>query len=185
MVDPVKEREYHILIIDEDENYVPIIRQGLSLWPKKNRLFFAQTTFAAHRIIRDDPPDIVFVAFKFIIDENNPFNLNTDTLLPYPVVIIIRPEEEDQATDHITSGEFDHLTRTDLMSGEIPQICDRCLRELRQITARLAIECRLAQKDEEIAGRMKNYGPSLKRYGMPILSFSRANPDSGSYLMRT
>ena len=174
MDDPVKVEEFHILVVDDDEQYTPIIRLGFSLWTKKNRLSFAQTTSAAHQIISSDPPDIVFIALHCIIDNNNPFLLDKNALLPYPVIIMVNPEEEQRAQYHLRFGEFDHLIRTDQIYREIPHICDRSLRELRQIKARLFTECKIAQKDEELSGRDEELRSQLEEILSVNISLQRS-----------
>jgi PAS domain S-box-containing protein len=151
--DPVKTRTFHILIVDDEEESIPVFRNGFSLWAKMHRLSFAQTNEDACYIVSTDPPDIIFIALKFLTKAEPLITPGEEFNLPYPIIIIVSQNEKKDAILASAYGELEILVRSDRMWSVIPHACDRCLREWRWIQLKNAGDFELERVREEISGR--------------------------------
>lgn len=151
--DSIKTRTFHILIIDDKEESISTFRKGFSLWEKKHRLSFAQTEEEARTVLFSYQPDIIFIALKFLTKTQPFITIGEDIYLPYPIIIIIQPDEKKGIIQTSAYDEFENLVRSDRMWSEIPHLCNRCIREWKLIQIKNARECELENVRKEVSNR--------------------------------
>lgn len=173
--EPINDVELHVLIILEDEPDEALIRPGFASWDKKHRLSFANSLYTAKSVISSDPPDIVFVDFILLYDGWSPFLSSDNNPRQFPVVILTSKENKQHAEHLLDLGALEYIIKSDYMFREIPQSCERCIREWRRIQLRINTELELTRKVKEMSDLNTELQTHLLEVREANLLFQRDN----------
>ena len=138
----------HILIVEDEEVHVALIRRGFGTEQEKYRLSVASTLADARRIIADDPPALAFVDWLLPDGKGAELLSGRDTAPALPIIIMTSYGTEQLAVDLMKAGALDYLVKSDVMFSEIVHIAERALRECEHITELKRAEAALHESEE-------------------------------------
>ncbi len=139
---------FHILVLEDEEAHVGLIRKGFHRSSGTYRLTFAQTLEEARIVLQQDPPDLI------VADWLLPDGKGIDILprkggeVTLPVVIMTSHGTEEIAVEMLKSGAVDYLIKSESTFRNLPRIADRALRDWKNITERKRAESVLRESNQ-------------------------------------
>ncbi|NLT21015.1 MAG: response regulator, partial [Syntrophomonadaceae bacterium] len=134
-----------VLIIEDDESHLELIRRSFDSLTTKFFLEFRSTLKSSLEYLQEQEPDIV------LCDWNLPdgkgmdiFNNNADHN-KFPIVMMTSQGNEELAVEAMKSGALDYIVKSPQAFADMPTFLRRGLREWQHILARRHAESRLRQ----------------------------------------
>ncbi|MDQ6958274.1 MAG: PAS domain S-box protein [Mariprofundaceae bacterium] len=123
-----------ILLVDDEQSHVDLIRRALIPAGKKLDLKLAGTLADARKILKKTSPDLMIA--DYLLPDGKGIELLPGDLhkLTYPVVILTSHGNELIAAAAMKAGAIDYIVKSNETFAEMPHIIKRVLREWRHIT---------------------------------------------------
>lgn len=144
----MNEKTIQILLVEDEQPHVELIRWAFEASSVDVNLTVAQTLEEAHVALADFTPDLV------IIDLLLPDGKGTD-LLPrarvgagFPCIIMTSHGDEQAAVSAMKAGAFDYVVKSQVTLSDLPHTAQRVLREWRVLTERKKAEEELRRSQE-------------------------------------
>jgi PAS domain S-box-containing protein len=149
----------HILIVEDDEAHVALIRRGFDAGQEKFRLSFAPMLTDARKIIADDSPALALVDWLLPDGKGADLLPGIDAEPTFPIIIMTSYGNEQLAVELMKAGALDYLVKSDVMFSEIVHTVEGALREWDHIVSRKSADERLRR----VNGCLLSLGPDFQR----------------------
>jgi PAS domain S-box-containing protein len=149
---------YHILILEDDDAHIELIRRGFQLAAPTYTLTFAQSVKDARAALIKNPPDLIIADWLLPDGKGIDILPRKDGQITTPLVITTSHGNEKLAVDMLKSGAIDYVVKSEFTFKYLPRIAERALKEWESIRERkraedaLRKERELAQQYLDIAG---------------------------------
>ena len=139
----------HVLLIEDDEGHVELIRRAFLKHKKESRLTITGSLADARIIIDRDLPDLI-LADWLLPDGKGIEILPTDRdAITIPVIIITSHGNEELAVEMLKAGVVDYIVKSESSFKELPHIAERALRDWGNIVQRKRAEEALRESEEK------------------------------------
>jgi len=144
----VNTRTSNILLVEDNEAHVELIRRALVSEDKKFNLTVAGTLAEARKILKKNPPDLMIV--DYLLPDGKGLELLTgnSNKATFPVAVITGHGDEKIATAAMKAGAIDYIVKSSKMFADVPHIIERFLREWQHITKRKQAEEALIKSEK-------------------------------------
>jgi PAS domain S-box-containing protein len=154
-----------ILLIEDSEVHVELIRDSLMSGGGNFCLTTARSLTEAYRVLREMTPDLAIVdlilpdgkGVALLAPEHGP--------LPFPVIIMTGNGDECEAVEAMKAGALDYLVKSSETLSAIPRIIERSLRAWQHVVERRRAERDLRESEERFRSVFTNAAA-----GMVIIS---------------
>ena len=139
-----------ILLLEDDDAHIELIRRGFSSCRDTVTLVVAMTVGAAKAEILKDPPDLILA--DWLLPDGKGAELITFThgFPGIPVVIMTSHGSEQIAVNVMKSGAIDYVVKSETTFAEMPHISTRALHQWRTQRAHALAERALHENQEEL-----------------------------------
>jgi len=137
-----------ILLVEDNEAHVELIRRALMSERKKFHLTVAGTLAEARKMLKKVQPGLMIVDYKLPDGEGIELLPGDPGKLTFPVVMLTGHGDEKVAAAAIRAGALDYIAKSDRTLADIPHIIERILREWEHITERRQAEKALQQEEQ-------------------------------------
>lgn len=143
----MEKRPIQILIVEDDDAQIELMRRSFMSSSKKINLNIAQNLQQARAVLSETNPDLVIV--DYVLPDGKGIELLHGNMeeFSFPVVIITSQGDEQIAVESFKKGAFDYIVKSNEIFAGLPNICERVLREWDK-------HIKLKQVENEL--RMKN-----------------------------
>jgi len=136
-----------ILLIEDNEAHVELIRRAFEAEGKKFNLTVAGTLAEARKNLKKATPGLMIVDYKLPDGEGIELLPGDPDKLTFPIVMLTGHGDEKVAAAAMKAGAIDYIVKTDRTLAEIPHLIERILREWGHITERSQAEAALAESE--------------------------------------
>lgn len=133
----------NILLVEDENAHVDLIRRAFANWRTPVDLHVAQSMQAAEAFLQGAQPDAAIVDWVLPDGNGSAFLLMAKTLDRFPVIIMTSFGNEDLAVELLKKGATDYIVKSPHTLRDIPQSVDRALREFEHIQQRREAEAAL------------------------------------------
>jgi len=160
-----------ILLVEDDENHVELIRRTFAAEGEKFNLTLAGTLADTRKILKKTSPDLMIA--DYLLPDGKGIELlpGDSNTLAFPVVILTSHGNEKIATAAMKAGALDYIVKSSETFADMPHIINRILREWKHITQH-------RQAEEKASGLNKILEESLNEiyiFDAETLKFIQAN----------
>ena len=149
MLESVSEKTIHILLVEDSETHVAIIREQLNSASKAMKLTVARSLAEARASLAEFIPALALTAL-FLPDGRGTELLSAEQSEAfYPTVIMTSRGDEQLAVEAMKAGALDYVVKSAATLVDITRIVERSLREWQQIVARRRAELALREREEQ------------------------------------
>jgi len=134
---------FHILLVDDEEDHVELIRRSLEAASSGSLLSVANSLAEAKVFLTDNTPDFMLIDFRLSDGEGFellPGDVEKRTM---PIVVLTGHGDEKMAAAAIKAGAMDYVVKSDDSLRDIPHIIARTMREWGHIVERRNAEAGL------------------------------------------
>ena len=177
----MKSKPEKILLVEDEEAHAELVRRAFDDYDSSAEVIVAATLKSARAILRDSPPDIVFI--DMMLPDGNGIELLSELTedTPFPAVIVTSHGNEKLAVGAMKAGALDYVVKSEAMFSTLPQIAGRVFREWTHIIEKKAAEKALAASEAKSRAMLaaipdRIYG--IRSDGL-ITFFKEAQSDSG------
>ncbi|MDD5023727.1 MAG: PAS domain-containing protein [Methanoregula sp.] len=149
-------KSYHVLVLEDDEAHIDLIRRGFQLASGMYRVTFAQTVQDARAILAQDPPDLIIADWLLPDGKGIDILPRKDGHVTMPLVIMTSHGNEKLAVDMLKSGAIDYIVKSEFMFKYLPHIAERALREWQNIAERKRVEEELRESEQRFHSLFDN-----------------------------
>lgn len=140
-----------VLLVEDDDSHAELIARAFANLPDWRRPIISRTIRDARRVLAETNVDLIVV--DFILPDGRGVELldfqGGDS--SHPIVVLTSHGDEQLAVDAMKAGAMDYVVKTDSIFRALPQICDRVLREWRNICQRKAAESALRLNEHMVS----------------------------------
>jgi PAS domain S-box-containing protein len=132
-----------ILLVDDNEDHVELIRRAFMDDGKKVSFTIANTLAKAQALVQESTPELMIVDFRLPDGEGIallPGSIEAQTI---PVIMLTGQGDENIATAAIKAGALDYIVKSSKSFLAMPRIVERTLREWEHIIERRRAEDKL------------------------------------------
>ncbi|MEI6292667.1 MAG: PAS domain S-box protein [Methanomicrobiales archaeon] len=139
-----------ILVVEDDDAHVELIRRGFSGCNDTVNLLVAMSVGAARAEIMKAPPDLVLADWLLPDGKGAELITSTHGLPEIPVVIMTSHGSEQIAVDVMKSGAIDYVVKSETTFAEMPHISTRALRQWKTMRDHALAEQALHDNQQEL-----------------------------------
>ena len=137
-----------ILLVEDDELHIELIRKTLALRMPEITLIIAKTLAEAKRLLKAQANTFNLVITDLKLSDGQGTELLLKNKNLYPVVVMTGYGDEKIAVEAIKSGALDYIVKSMETLKRIPHIVKRSLREWENITQRKQMEQALLESEQ-------------------------------------
>jgi PAS domain S-box-containing protein len=141
---------YHVLVLEDDDAHIELIRRGFQLAAPTYTLTFAQSVKDARAALLKNPPDLIIADWLLPDGKGIDILPRKDGQITTPLVITTSHGNEKLAVDMLKSGAIDYVVKSEFTFKYLPRIAERALKEWESIRERKRAEEAL-RKERELA----------------------------------
>jgi len=134
------EHQVHLLLVEDDQDHVELIRRAFQFQGKPVNLSVAGNLLEAQAYLANHIPDLVIADLHISGGKGTDLLAAPDEAGTYPLVIMTSQGDEQMAVDAMKSGALDYVVKTEETLAEMPGLVDRILREWKTILMRREAE---------------------------------------------
>ncbi len=149
-------KSYHVLVLEDDEAHIELIRRGFQLASGTYRVTFAQTVQDARAVLAQEPPDLIIADWLLPDGKGIDILPRKDGHVTIPLVIMTSHGNEKLAVDMLKSGAIDYIVKSEFMFKYLPHIAERALREWQNIAERKRVEEELRESEQRFHSLFDN-----------------------------
>ena len=149
-------KSYHVLVLEDDEAHIELIRRGFQLASGTYRVTFAQTVQDARVVLAQEPPDLIIADWLLPDGKGIDILPRKDGHVTIPLVIMTSHGNEKLAVDMLKSGAIDYIVKSEFMFKYLPHIAERALREWQSIAERKRVEEDLRESEQRFHSLFDN-----------------------------
>jgi PAS domain S-box-containing protein len=131
----------HILLVDDEEDHVELIRRALNASALEMELSVADSLAEARQLLSDNTSDFMIVDFRLPDGEGVALLPGSSEKRTIPIIVLTGHGDEKVAAAAIKAGAMDYIVKSDESLANISHSINRVLREWNHIT-----ECKLARE---------------------------------------
>lgn len=141
MTEPVGEGAPRVMVVEDDEGHVALIRRALRGHPYDVRFVSTLAEAEAQRA------EVQLVVVDWRLPDGHGTDLLADDHRPLPVVIMTSHGDEHVAVEAMKKGALDYVVKSDAMLTEFDRVIERSLRAWRNIDQRHQAELALSTSE--------------------------------------
>ncbi|MCX6690903.1 MAG: response regulator [Methanoregula sp.] len=131
---------YHVLVLEDDDAHIELIRRGFQLAAPNYTLTFAQSVKDARAALLKNPPDLIIADWLLPDGKGIDILPRKDGQITTPLVITTSHGNEKLAVDMLKSGAIDYVVKSEFTFKYLPRIAERALKEWESIRERKQAE---------------------------------------------
>ena len=131
---------YHVLVLEDDDAHIELIRRGFQLAAPTYTLTFAQSVKDARAALLKNPPDLIIADWLLPDGKGIDILPRKDGQITTPLVITTSHGNEKLAVDMLKSGAIDYVVKSEFTFKYLPRIAERALKEWESIRERKQAE---------------------------------------------
>lgn len=139
----MKARLSRILLVEDEEAHVELIRRAFESGSMPAELSAASTVLEAKARLADFVPDLLIADLLLPDGRGTELIRQADGRPHVPVVIMTAQGDEKAAVEVIKAGALDYVVKSEATLGDMPHIAQRALREWGHVVQRKRAEKRL------------------------------------------
>lgn len=143
----MKERDIAILLVDDEDAHVELIRRAFERYNGRFRLQVASNLVAARAYQSENPPDLAIVDLLLPDGKGTELLSVGDYLSRFPIVIMTSHGNERIAVEAVKAGALDYVVKSPTVLTDLPHIAERALREWTNLIERQRTEEALYQSE--------------------------------------
>ncbi len=136
----MNEMKINILFVENDKDYAHLIFQSFEPFQQRMRVTFASNLHEARISVLGSIPDLIIT--NYVLPDGKGSELLSTNMEEPPYFILIMGDyrEKDIADKSIKAGAFDFIVKTEEAIKNMPNICERILREWRLVSKSKKLE---------------------------------------------
>ncbi|MGI5879070.1 MAG: HD domain-containing phosphohydrolase [Syntrophomonadaceae bacterium] len=138
-------RPLTVLIIEDDESHLELIRRAFDSLSTKFLLEYRSTLKASLEYLQKQEPDIVLCDWNLPDGKGMDIFHHNNNQVNFPVVMMTSQGNEELAVEVMKKGALDYIVKSPQAFADMPNFLRRGLREWQHILARRHAESRLRQ----------------------------------------
>jgi len=149
-----------ILLVEDDEGHIELIRRAFKPKGKKFNLTVAGTLAEARKILKKTSPALIIA--DYLLPDGKGIKLlpGDPDKLTFPIVILTAHGDEKVAAATIKAGAIDYLVKSDKTFADMPHIIERILLEWQHIAECRQMEKRLEESEAKYQD-MYDHAPDM------------------------
>jgi len=136
-----------ILVVEDNESHVELIRRALVPKGKQFNLAIAGTLAEARKKLAHASPDLLIVDYQLPDGKGIELLPGNPNQLSFPVVMMTGHGDEKIATAAMKAGAIDYIVKSDKTLADMPYVIERILQEWQRNIERKLAESRLAKTE--------------------------------------
>jgi len=153
-----------ILVVEDDDAHVELIRRGFSGCNDTVNLLVAMSVGAARAEIMNITPDLILADWLLPDGKGAELIVSRQGLPEIPVVIMTSHGSEQIAVDVMKSGAIDYVVKSETTFAEMPHISTRALRQWKTMRDHALAEQALHENQEELELALNAAGAGVWSY---------------------
>jgi len=141
--DPVR-----ILLVEDTEAHVGLIRHALRSSPLPIDLSFAETLQEARMQLAQSTPDVMILDLQLPDGRGMDLFPSDGTQLPFPIIVTTAHGEQRVAVEAMKAGAMDYVVKSHATLAEMPLVVKRTLQQWRHIAERQRAEAALRESEQ-------------------------------------
>lgn len=142
------EKRINILIVEDSETAIAMIRESLQTAGSSLRLNFVKSLGEARQWLDNNTPDLAIVDLMLPDGKGTSLICTDRDQAPFPAIVLTGAGNEVEAVEAIKNGALDYLVKTPDVLADLPRVVDRCLREWGHIIRHRLAEDALRESEE-------------------------------------
>jgi PAS domain S-box-containing protein len=141
------EHTEHILVVEDEEAHVELIRRAFEGHTRRFRLSVAGTLEAARTALVDARPDLIIA--DWLLPDGRGMELlpAVNGRHAVPVVVMTSHGNEQVAVEAMKAGALDYVVKSAMTFADMPHVAERALREWRHMVERRRAETALRESE--------------------------------------
>jgi len=139
-----------ILLIEDNEAHVELIRRALIPEGKKFHLTVSDSLAGARKMLKEFSPNLMIVDYRLPDGKGAELLPGDPDRLTFPVIMLSGHGDEKVATAAMKAGAIDYIVKSDQTLANMPDIIESILSKWQQIAERRQAEKALRVKLDEI-----------------------------------
>ena len=149
MLESVSEKTIHILLVEDSESHVAMIREQLKAGSKPMKLTVARSLAEARASLTEFNPDLALIAL-LLPDGRGTELLSADlSAALYPAVIMASQADVQVAVEVMKAGALDYVVTSAATLADMSCLVERTLREWTLISERRQAELALREREQQ------------------------------------
>ena len=140
----------HILVVEDEEAHVELIRRAFGRRRRRVRLAVARKLTEARTYLTDSVPDLVLADLVLPDGKGTELLPGDKENLPYPVVVMTSYGDEQAAVEAMKAGALDYVVKSETTLNNMPYLVERALREWSHIVERREAEKKLRRYQKQL-----------------------------------
>ena len=143
-----QEKRITILLVEDSETAVLMIRQALAESVSAIRLDVVMTLGGAWEWLSQNTPDLAIVDLMLPDGKGTELIHPDKELTAFPILVLTGDGNEVEAVEAIKAGALEYLVKTPEVMDSLPRVVERCMREWGHIRRHRVAEAALRESEE-------------------------------------
>lgn len=147
-----------ILLIEDEESHVELIRRAFEESEFQAQLLVATTLAAAREHLEFPPVELDLVIADWRLPDGDALDLVRSAKQHLPIIVMTSHGNERVAVEAIRAGALDYVVKSEYILADMPHIAERAIQQWQLLNERTEMESSL-RKNEEMLHTVVNNAP--------------------------